>query len=169
MTTVIKTIIMIFVVLLPFMYLFSACTLPLLLFSHRCIHVMNALQQHMSTAGGHGGRASGGRGKPQAKTLSADSTTAVSGEADIAEGHDDGLLQGAALTEADSDKDMQDELPLAARLVEKQQRLLADQQMLAAARATDRRPSHSPDVVVPAQTLPASGKWQYMWFVTRTP
>lgn len=126
----------------------------------------------MSTAGGRGGRASGGRGKPPAKTSSADSTTAAeqpSGEADIAEGHDDGLLQGATLTEADSDKDMQDELPLAARLVEKQQRMLADQHMLTAARAADRRPSHSPDIVVPAQTLPASGKWQYMWLVTRTP
>ena len=72
------------------------------------------------------------------------------------------LLQATSLAQAGSDnEDMLEQLPLAARLADKQQQ--QQQRMLADAAPSARPPSGSPTVAVPGHPPPASGNWLYMF------
>ena len=112
----------------------------------------------MHPAGGRGGRSARGRGK-KPPTTAADSVTTAEqpyDEPDDAHGHE-ALLQGTSHAQGGSeDQDMLEELPLAARLAEKQQQQQAD--MLADAAPSVRPPSGLPDVAMPRHPPTASGK-----------
>lgn len=114
----------------------------------------------MSAAGGRGGKAKGSRGK-QASTATADFATAGEHEPGNAHEHDT-LLQATSLAEAGSDgEDMLEQLPLAARLAEKQQQQ-QQQRMHADQAPSIGPPSGSVAVGALVHSPPVSGKWQYM-------
>lgn len=114
----------------------------------------------MQSAGGRGGRSARGRGKKPRPTPAADSVTTAeqpSDEPDDAHGHE-ALLQGASHAQGDSEEqDVLEQLPLAARLAEKQQQQ-QQADMLADAAPSVRPPSGLPNVAMPSHPPPASGK-----------
>lgn len=113
----------------------------------------------MNTAGGRGNQAKSSRGK-QPPTATADSV--IAGEHEPGNANErDALLQATRLAEAGSDgEDMLEQLPLAARLAQKQQ---PQQRRLADAARSIGPPSGSGAVAASGHPPPISGKWQYMY------
>ena len=106
-------------------------------------------------AGGLGGRASGSGGTSAASTIPNPAPPPEQLSDEAGEDNDALAAPAVSLAEAGSDDgDLLEQLPLAARLAEKQQ-----QRRPAGTVPTARQRSQSPAVVVPAQLAPASGKW----------
>lgn len=102
----------------------------------------------------HGSHALGSNGQGPARTIQDSAPMAEQPPEDLGADHNAVEIQACNHAEAGSSVELLEQLPLAARLAEKQQQ----QRRLAEAATTARPRSQSPAVVLPAQLAPAPGK-----------